>query len=116
MEVKASSKMNRISAQKANLTARLIRGVKTDEAVAILENTSTKASKLYLKVLNSAIANAVENHGLMSDELYVKSATAGEGPTIKRYLPRAKGRADKISKRTSHLYITLVDEVYTGKA
>ncbi len=110
MEAKASSKYLRISSQKVNLVLELIRYKNIDEAVAILEHTNKKAAPLVLKVLNSAVANATENHGMLAENLYVLKATANEGPTIKRYRPRAKGRADLKRKRTTILNLVVSDE------
>ncbi len=110
MEAKASSKYLRVSSQKVNLVLELIRNKPTSEAIAILEQTNKKSAPLVLKVLNSSIANATENHGMLADGLYILKAIANEGPTIKRYRPRAKGRADVKRKRTTILEIVVTDE------
>ena len=110
MEANASSKYLRVSSQKVNLVLALIRNTSTSEAIAILEQTNKKAAPLILKVLNSSIANATENHGMLADDLYVVKAIANEGPTIKRFRPRAKGRADLKRKRTTILEIVVSDE------
>lgn len=110
MDAKATSKVVRISSQKANLICELIRNRTIEEAFAILENSNKKAAPILRKILNSAVANATENHGLTSDGLYVKSSYANEGPTIKRYRARAKGRADKKLTRTSHITVIVTDE------
>ncbi|MBN3534992.1 50S ribosomal protein L22 [Mycoplasma procyoni] len=107
MEAKAHVKMQRVSAQKARLVADLFRNKNTQDALAILYNTNKKASKLFLKLLNSAIANAINNHGMDGDKLYVSDVQVNEGPTYKRFQPRSKGTAYQILKRTSHLSITL---------
>lgn len=110
MEAKSVAKVVRISSQKAGLVARLLKYKSVEEAISILQLTPLKSGDLFLKVLNSAIANAVENHGMLAENLVVKTATATEGPTMKRYKARAKGRADQISKRTSHLTIIVSDD------
>ncbi len=110
MEAKASSKYLRVSSQKVNLVLDLIRNKSTSEAIAILEQTNKKSAPLILKTLNSAIANATENHGMLAEDLYVIRTVANEGPTIKRYRPRAKGRADLKRKRTTILEVVVSDE------
>lgn len=110
MEAKSVAKVVRISSQKAGLVARLLKYKSIEEGIAILQHSTAKAAPLFLKVLNSAIANAVENHGMLAENLVIKAATATEGPTMKRYKARAKGRADSISKRTSHLTIIVTDD------
>lgn len=110
MDAKASSKVVRVSSQKANLIAELIRNRSIEEAFAILENSTTKSAPIIRKILNSAVANATENHGMTSEGLYVKAAFANEGPTMKRYRARAKGRADQKLKRTSHITVVVTDE------
>jgi ribosomal protein L22 len=84
-----------------------IRGKDVEQARAILSFTPRGAAKPWLKLLESAIANAEHNHELVGDELKIHSIHADEGPTLKRYRPRAMGRATRIRKRTSHLTITL---------
>lgn len=97
----------RTSAQKARLVCDLIRGKTIDEAVSICRFTNKKAAKMIGKLLNSAIANAQNNLGVEDiSDFRVTTIYADEGPTMKRIMPRAKGRADHIRKRTSH--ITLV--------
>ncbi|MGZ9413204.1 50S ribosomal protein L22 [Mycoplasma sp. 480] len=103
----ASVKMQRVSAQKARLVADLFRYKNTTEALSILHNTNKKASKLFIKLLNSAIANAINNFGMDGDNLFVSSVQVNEGPTYKRFQPRSKGTAYSILKRTSHLSITV---------
>lgn len=110
MEAKASSKYLRISSQKVNLVLELIRNKSTSEAIAILEQLNKKAAPLVLKILNSSIANATENHGMLADNLHIRKAIANEGPTIKRYRPRAKGKGDLKRKRTSIVEIVVSDE------
>ncbi len=102
---KASVKIQRISARKARLVADLVRGKGVAEAMLILQNTNKKATKFYIKLLNSAIANAVNNHGMNAERLFISKIVANEGPTLKRYQPISKGRANPIFKRTSHMLI-----------
>lgn len=110
MEAKAHVKMQRVSAQKARLVADLFRNKSTTEALSILHNTNKKASKLFIKLLNSAIANAVNNHGMNGSSLFVSAVYVNEGPTLKRFQPRSKGTAYQILKRTSHLSIVLKEK------
>ena len=110
MEVSAKLRGARISAQKARLVADQVRGKPVGEALNLLEFSTKKAAHLVRKVLNSAIANAENNHELSADELIVGEAVIGEGPTLKRFKPRARGSAGAIRKRTSHIFITLTDE------
>lgn len=105
--VRAHAKYVRTSARKARLVCDHIRGKSVDEARAILAHTPRAVAEDWEKLLNSAVANAEHNHELIGDELRIASITADEGPTLKRFRPRAKGRADRIRKRTSHLSITL---------
>ncbi|MDG1250181.1 MAG: 50S ribosomal protein L22 [Gammaproteobacteria bacterium] len=109
MEVSAKLKYIRISAQKCRLVADQIRGLSVGRAVEILEFSPKKASGIVQKVLNSAIANAEHNDGADIDELKVIKIFVDEGPTQRRFQPRAKGRACKILKRTSHLTIMVGD-------
>ena len=106
-KVKATAKYVRISPTKVRQLTRLIAGQHVDEAKRILQFADKSAADPLLKVLNSAIANAENNDDLDPDELYVDKAFADEGPTLKRYLPRARGRADLMRKRTSNITITL---------
>ena len=109
MQVSAKLKNISISAQKCRLVADQIRGLGVSRAVEILEFSPKKASGIVKKVLNSAIANAEHNEGADIDELKVTTIFVDEGRTMKRQQPRAKGRACKILKRTSHLTVTLSD-------
>lgn len=106
----ATLKHLRMSPTKVNLVLSEIRGKKIDEAVAILSLSNKIAAMPILKLLNSAVANAENNLGMNSEELYVASAYANQGPTLKRIRPRAQGRAARIRKRTSHVTIIL-DEI-----
>lgn len=107
--VNATAKYVRVSPRKAGDVARLIRGKKVAEAKAILALTPRAAAKLVGKVLDSAVANAENNHDLDADDLYVVQAYVNGGPTLKRFRPRAMGRASRIRKRTSHITVC-VDE------
>jgi ribosomal protein L22 len=105
--VRAQAKYVRTSARKARLVCDHIRGKSVDEARAILAFTPRAAAKDWAKLLNSAVANAENNHELLGSDLKVATVYADEGPTLKRFQPRAMGRATRIRKRTSHLTITL---------
>jgi large subunit ribosomal protein L22 len=109
MEVAARLKGARISAQKARLVADQVRGKPVEEALDLLEFSPKKAAHLVKKVLNSAIANAENNEGADVDELKVSSIYVDEGMTMKRLRPRAKGRADRILKRTCHITVKVAD-------
>ncbi|UOC57824.1 50S ribosomal protein L22 [Mycoplasmopsis bovis] len=106
-QAKAVVKIQRISPRKARLVADLFRGKDVKVALGILNNTNKKASQLFIKLLNSAIANATNNHGMDASKLFVKEVLVNEGPTLKRYQPRSRGRAYSIFKRTSNLSIAL---------
>jgi len=105
--VRAQAKYVRTSARKARLVCTHIRGKSVDEARAILAFTPRAVARDWSKLLESAVANAENNHELVGDDLKVLAAYADEGPTLKRFRPRAMGRATRIRKRTSHLTITL---------
>jgi ribosomal protein L22 len=105
--VNAHAKYVRTSARKARLVCDHIRGKSVDEARAILAHASRDVARDWSKLLESAVANAEHNHELVGDELKIAAVKADEGPTLKRFRPRAMGRATKIRKRTSHLTITL---------
>jgi ribosomal protein L22 len=107
VSVRARARYVRTSARKARLVCDHIRGKSVPEARAILNFTPRAAARDWSKVLESAVANAEANHELIGDELKIAEAYADEGPTLKRYRPRAMGRATRIRKRTSHLTITL---------
>jgi ribosomal protein L22 len=108
--VRASAKYVRCAPRKARLVIDHIRGKDIEQARAILMHTPRAASRDVLKLLDSAIANAENNHELVADELRVAKAYVDEGPTLKRYRPRALGRATRIRKRTSHLTIELASK------
>jgi len=107
LKVSAQAKYVRTSARKARLVCDHIRGKDVEEARAILAFTTRDAAKAWTKLLESAVANAEHNHELVGEDLRILSVHADEGPTLKRYRPRAMGRATRIRKRTSHLSITL---------
>ena len=105
--VRAQAKYVRSSARKARLVCDLIRGKSVEDARAILSTTPRSVAKDWSKVLESAVANAENNHDLDGDELKIFAVHADEGPTLKRFRPRAMGRATRIRKRTAHLTIQL---------
>lgn len=111
MEVKSTYKYARISPKKARDVARAIQGMPVSDALDVLAYTPRKAAELVSKTLKSAVANAENNFDLIADDLVVKEATVGDGPTLKRFKPRARGSAGAILKRTSHLFVVLTDEV-----
>ncbi len=110
LEAKAQLKRLRIAPRKMRLLVDLIRGQKIDKAISQLQFSRKKAAKPLLKLLNSAIANAVNNHNLKKETLYIKTIFVNEGATLKRWMPRAMGRATPIRKRTSHTTIILEGE------
>ena len=109
MEAKATLKYARISPRKVKIVLDLIRGKDAGVAMAILKNTNKSASEYLVKLLGSAIANAVNDPGKQMDEtkLYVSECFVCPGPTLKRIMPRAKGSADRILKRTSHITVVV---------
>ena len=108
--MRASAQYLRVTPRKARLVVEHIRGRSVPEARTVLAFTPRAAAREVEKVLASAVANAEANHGLLGDELIVSAAYVDEGPTIKRFRPRALGRATKINKRTSHMTIELTTE------
>ena len=109
MEVKAVAKTVRIAPRKVRLVLDLIRGKDAQEALAILKFTPNHAADAVAKVLKSAMANATHNNQMDEKKLFVKACYANEGVTMKRFMPRAKGSAAQILKRTSHITV-VVDE------
>ena len=107
MESRAAAKFVRISPQKARLVMDQIRGKKVGDALKILTFAPQKGAKLIKKLVDSAVANAENNLEIDVDNLYVHKIFADEGPTLKRFRPRAMGRASRIRKRTSHLSVIL---------
>ena len=109
MEVSAKMRGARISAQKVRLVADQVRGMPVGDALTLLEFSTKKAAHLVRKVLNSAIANAENNNGADVDELCVSTIFVNEGMTMKRMRARAKGRGDRIFKRTCHITVGVAD-------
>jgi large subunit ribosomal protein L22 len=110
METSAVLRGVRLSAQKGRLVADQVRGLPVDRALSILKFSPKKGAKIIQKVLESAIANAEHNDGADIDELTVKSILVEQGPSFKRFMPRAKGRAFKITKPTCHIFVTVGDK------
>ena len=107
---RSSARYVRITPQKARRMVDLIRGLPADEAKTVLRFAPQAASETVGKVLASAVANAENNHGLDADTLVVSSAYVDEGPTLKRFRPRAQGRAFRIRKRTSHITVVVSED------
>lgn len=107
MVTKAVGRYIRVSPRKARLLIDLIRGKKVDEALNILEYSPKAVARTIAKIVRSAVANAGENSEVDVDALYISQAYADDGPTLRRYLPRAMGRATPIRKRSSHITIIL---------
>lgn len=107
MEARAVSRYVRVAPRKARLVADLIRGKGVGDAVSLLERVPKKTARLLLKTLKSVVANAEHTQRVDVDRLYVKRITVDGGPTAKRFMPRAHGRATKIRKRTAHLTVVL---------
>ncbi|MDD2628209.1 MAG: 50S ribosomal protein L22 [Clostridia bacterium] len=107
MEARAELKYARISSRKVKIVIDLIKGKPAKEAAIILKYTNKAAAPMVGKLLRSAIANATNNHNMDETKLYVAEAYANQGPTLKRIMPRAKGSANRIRKRTSHISIVL---------
>ena len=116
METKASLRSARLSAQKGRLVADLIRGKKVDQALNILNFSPKKGAVIIKKVLESAIANAEHNDGADIDELCVQRVMVEQGPTLKRFHARAKGRGNRISKQTCHIFLTVSDDAAKKKS
>ena len=110
MQATAKLRYARISAQKGRLVADQIRGLPVELALEVLQFSKKKGADLMKKVLDSAIANAENNEGADVDELKVTAVMVDEGPTMKRIRARAKGRASRILKRTSHITVAVGDE------
>ncbi len=110
MQTSAILKTARISPQKVRLVADQIRGLPVERALETLQFSPKKAAHIVRKVLESAIANAEHNDGADVDELKVSVIMVDQGPVMKRIKPRAKGRADRILKRSSHITVTVADE------
>ena len=110
MQAKAILKYARISPRKVSIVLDLIRGKSVDEAKGILKNTRKAASEYLIKLLDSAVANAENNFSMNKDNLYVSECYVCPGPTLKRMKPRARGSADRILKRTSHMTIVVAEK------
>jgi len=110
MDVKAQAKTLRIPPRKARLVLDIIRGKDVKEAAAILKFTPNFAATAVGKILHSAVANAVNNHQLNEEKLFVKACFADEGVVLKRFMPRAKGSATSIFKRTSHITVIVAEK------
>ena len=108
-ETKASLRGARISAQKGRLVADLIRGKRVDQAMNILAFSPKKGAALMRKLLESAIANAEHNDGADVDELKVTHISVEQGPTLRRFSARAKGRGTRISKKSCHIFVAVGD-------
>lgn len=107
MQAKAIARYIRMSPRKARVVVDLVRGKDVDEALAILQFTPRAASSVVEKVIRSAAANAENNHDMDADSLYVSECYVDQGPTLKRIRPRARGMADRVRKRTSHITVIL---------
>lgn len=116
MEAKAHARYLRIAPRKARLVVDLIRGKKVAEAISILRHTPKGSSPLIEKVLNSAVANAEHNYSLDPNDLVISEIYVNEGPTMKRFRPRAQGRASRINKRTSHITVVVSDNAVNDDA
>lgn len=110
MNAKAVVRFSRIAPRKARQVIDMIRGKKVGDAQTILKFTPRFAAEIISKVLNSAIANAENNHKMNRDSLYISEAYVDQGPTMKRFMPRAQGRASAIHKRTSHITIVVAEK------
>ena len=111
MEVRAVLKRTRTAPQKARLVARLIRGKNVNDAMNILQLTRKKAARIIQKILKSALANAEENHKVLDvDDMFVKRITVDQGVVMKRTMPRARGSADTIRKRSSNICLVLSEK------
>jgi len=109
MQVSAKLRFARVSPQKCRLIADQVRGQPVERALQTLMFSQKKAAGIVRKVLESAIANAEHNEGADIDELKISTIMVNEGPTLKRFRPRAKGRANRILKQTSHITVTVAD-------
>lgn len=110
MEANAIAKYVRIAPRKVRLVADLVRGKSIGEAIAILNLTPKASSVVIEKVVKSAVANAEHNNKMNADELYISEIRVDEGPTLKRFRPRAQGRASRINKRTSHIIVKVSEK------
>src|SRR2546421_11901665 len=109
--VRASARYVRTAPRKARLVADQVRGLQIDRARALLQFSPRSAARDISKLIDSAASNAENNHELVADEMRIAEITVDEGPTLRRYRPRALGRATRINKRTSHISVALSPEV-----
>ena len=109
MEARAIEKFIRVSPRKVRLVADLIREKAIEEAIDILTFTPKRAAVAVKKAIQSAVANAIENNDMKEDDLFIFKIFVDEGPTLKRFMPRARGRATRIRKRTSHVTVIVSD-------
>jgi ribosomal protein L22 len=109
--VKARARYVRVAPRKARLVADQVRGLPIEDARSLLQFSPRGAARDIAKLIDSAAANAENNHDLVADDLLVADITVDEGPTLRRYRPRALGRATRIDKRTSHIHVALTPEV-----
>lgn len=110
LKARALGKYIRVAPRKAQQVAELIRGAKVVDALNTLKFTTKASSKAILKVLNSAVANARQNSKVREENLYVSEVYVDQGPTLKRFRPRAMGRATRIRKRTSHITVVVAEQ------
>ena len=110
METRAFLKGTRLSSQKANLVASVVRNMSIEQAIDFLSFSKQKGARVIKKLLDSALANAENNHNADIDKLRIKSLIVNQGMRLKRIKPRARGRADRITKPTCHIEIILTDE------
>lgn len=110
MEIRAQAKYVRISAQKARLVTRAIKDKKVEEALAVLQFIPKKAARLVRRVVASAVANAAQRPQIDVDSLYIKRVYVDGGPSAKRFMSRAMGRVNRITKRTSHITVVLAEK------
>lgn len=115
MEVKAKAQFIRLSPRKTRLVADVIRGMETEKALDQLKFINKRASQPLAKIINSAISNAANNFELEKTNLFIKKITVNEGPVLKRWTPKARGRATPIRKKTCHIEIVLEELVESGK-
>ena len=110
MEARAIAKFIRVSPRKARMVVDLVRGKKLEEALAILRYTPNKATAAVTKVVKSAAANAEHNYEMDRDEIFISAIYVDQGPSLKRVMPRAMGRADIIKRKTSHITVVVSDK------
>ena len=107
MQWECTLRYARISARKARMVADVVRGMQVEHAINTLKFTPKKAAGMIRKVVESALGNATQSSGVNEDNLYITEITVDEGPTAKRWTPRAMGRATKIRKRSSHIHVAI---------